>query len=468
MNLFKPGRTRTNGFVIVELLFGLIIFAIASAIGVSLVADRMDAQNYQIAAQQQQQIAEAASKYLKDNFSTVYGSAGTTTPATITPQMLRNTNYLPASFSDTNAFGQSFVVLARRVNVNQLESIVITTGGQAIDEIGTRTIAENMGAPGGFIPFNNTGVIQGVRGGWQLALSNYGINPGVGHTASALFLQDGTLSNDYLYRNAIPGKPELNRMNTALSMGGNNVNDVAALNASGTVTVGGNVDTAGSVNATGNVSASGSVTAQGNVSASGSVTAQSNVIAAGDVYAQSVNASANLTGAAARISGETVTGGWFRTQGDTGWYSEKWGGGWYMSDSDWVRVYGDKNLYTGGNIRGGTVTSEGRATVGEYLQLNGVATAGTACAANGMVGRTSTGRSLSCDNQVWVVNGSSAPTCTAQTINGYDANDATTYSCPVGYTKVGWDTTGSGQRNSSTPGIVIGQNDFATIFCCQF
>ncbi|MFH7345191.1 type 4 pilus major pilin [Pseudomonas syringae pv. tagetis] len=91
-----------------------------------------------------------------------------------------------------------------------------------------------------------------------------------------------------------------------------------------------------------------------------------------------------------------------------------------------------------------------------------------ACAANGMVGRTSTGRSLSCDNQVWVVNGSSAPTCTAKTINGYDANDATTYSCPVGYTKVGWDTTGSGQRNSSTPGIVIGQNDYATIFCCQF
>ncbi|ATV19203.1 shufflon system plasmid conjugative transfer pilus tip adhesin PilV [Pseudomonas avellanae] len=456
MKYLKPHQTRQHGFVVIELLFGLIVFAIASAIGVSLLADRMDSQNYQIAAQQQQQVAEAASKYLKDNFSTVYASAGTTTPSTITPQMLRNTNYLPAGFSDTNAFGQTFVVLARRVNVNQLESIVITTGGQAIDEIGTRAIAENIGAPGGFIPYNNTGVIQGVRGGWQLALSNYGINPGVGHTASALFLQDGTLANDYLYRNAIPGKPELNRMNTALSMGGNNVNDVAALNASGTVTVGGNVDTAGTVTAGGNVSTSGTVAAQGNVNA------------VGDVNAQSVNASANLTGAAARISGETVTGGWFRTQGDTGWYSEKWGGGWYMSDSDWVRVYGDKNLYTAGNIRGGTVTSEGRATVGEYLQLNGVATAGTACAANGMVGRTSTGRSLSCDNQVWVVNGSSAPTCTAKTINGYDANDATTYSCPVGYTKVGWDTTGSGQRNSSTPGIVIGQNDYATIFCCQF
>ncbi|NVL41704.1 shufflon system plasmid conjugative transfer pilus tip adhesin PilV, partial [Pseudomonas syringae pv. actinidiae] len=147
MKYLKPHQTRQHGFVVIELLFGLIVFAIASAIGVSLLADRMDSQNYQIAAQQQQQVAEAASKYLKDNFSTVYASAGTTTPSTITPQMLRNTNYLPAGFSDTNAFGQTFVVLARRVNINQLESIVITTGGQAIDEIGTRAIAENIGAP---------------------------------------------------------------------------------------------------------------------------------------------------------------------------------------------------------------------------------------------------------------------------------------------------------------------------------
>lgn len=66
-----------------------------------------------------------------------------------------------------------------------------------------------------------------------------------------------------------------------------------------------------------------------------------------------------------------------------------------MSDSDSVRVLGDKNLYTGGNIRGGTVTSKGRVTVGDYLQLNGVATAGTVCATSGMIGRPSTGRSLS-------------------------------------------------------------------------
>ncbi len=341
-----------RGFVSIELMFGLIVIAIAMTVGVSLLADRMDSQNYQIAAQQQQQIADAAAKYLKDNFATVYASAGATAPAKITPLMLRNTNYLPAGFSDTNSFGQTFVVLARRVATNQLESIVIMTGGQSIDEIGTREIAENLGASGGFIPYDNTGVVQGIRGGWQLALSNYGINPGIGHTASALFLQDGTLDNDYLYRNAIPGKPELNRMNTAIDMGNNNVNNAASITASGNIIAGGNIG------------AGGSVTASANVTANGTVTAGNDVNANGNVNATSVNARANVTGVTASMSGETYTGGFFRTQGDGGWYSEKWGGGWYMSDSSWIRAYGNKNVYTSGQMRANSLTSEGRTEVG--------------------------------------------------------------------------------------------------------
>ncbi|MEA1136078.1 shufflon system plasmid conjugative transfer pilus tip adhesin PilV, partial [Klebsiella pneumoniae] len=64
--------------------------------------------------------------------------------------------------------------------------------------MGIRTIAENLGGPGGFISSANPNIVQGVRGGWQVALSNYAIAPGPGHTASALFLMDGALANDYL------------------------------------------------------------------------------------------------------------------------------------------------------------------------------------------------------------------------------------------------------------------------------
>lgn len=45
---------------------------------------------------------------------------------------------------------------------------------------------------------------------------------------------------------------------------------------------------------------------------------------------------------------------WFRSEGDTGWYSQTYGGGWYMSDSYFIRCYGEKSVYLGsGSYRNG-------------------------------------------------------------------------------------------------------------------
>ncbi|MEA9996497.1 shufflon system plasmid conjugative transfer pilus tip adhesin PilV [Pseudomonas sp. AA4] len=342
---------KQGGFIAIEFMFAIIAFVTLCTIGANMLARYQDSQNYQIAAQQHQTVANAAAKYLKDNFSAVVAVATPTIPAQITTTMLRNTNYLPGGFGDTNAFGQRFLVLARSPAANQLESIVLTTGGETIDEIGTREIAENLGGAGGFIPTTNTSIVQGVRGGWQIALSNYGMNPGVGHNASALFLQDGTLVNDYLYRNAVAGHPEVNTMNTSINVNGNNLNGVNATNTTtlNATTVNTNVENATTTNTT----------------------------------------------------GETTTGGWFRTTGDTGWYSQKWGGGWYMSDPTWLRAYADKNIYTGGQVQAGTLASVGRTTVGEYLQINGIASLGGGCASNGLIGRDVHGLALSCKDGIW-------------------------------------------------------------------
>lgn len=351
---------RSRGFIAVEMLFGLVALALMTTMGIELMAKRMDSQNYQIAAQQQQQVADAAAKYLKDNFTAVSASAGATTPAQITVAMLRNTNYLPTGFADTNVFGQTFVVLARKPAANQLESLVLTQGGQTLDEIGARELAQNLGAPGGFIANDATGVVQGIRGGWQVALSNYGTSPGAGHVASALFLQDGTLANDYLYRNAMPNHPELNRMNTALDMGTQDI-----------------------VNA-------------------GAITAAKDIKTTGDIYGKNITASAKLTADNAEITNDARIGGWIRTKENGGWYSEKWGGGWYMSDSNFVRAYGDKSVYTAGQIRGGTLASDGRTQVGEYLLLGQAATEGASCQTSGLLARDAAGFSLACQNGVWV------------------------------------------------------------------
>lgn len=47
------------------------------------------------------------------------------------------------------------------------------------------------------------------------------------------------------------------------------------------------------------------------------------------------------------------TGNWFRSTGSTGWYSETYGGGIYMADSSWVRVYNSKAFLCNNDIRAG-------------------------------------------------------------------------------------------------------------------
>ena len=39
------------------------------------------------------------------------------------------------------------------------------------------------------------------------------------------------------------------------------------------------------------------------------------------------------------------TGSWFRSTGNSGWYSQNYGGGIYMVDSTWVRIYNNKQFY---------------------------------------------------------------------------------------------------------------------------
>ncbi len=72
-----------------------------------------------------------------------------------------------------------------------------------------------------------------------------------------------------------------------------------------------------------------------------------------------------------KVQGKTITAtvdmntntiyasNWFRSRGTTGWYSEDYGGGWYMTDADWIRAYNGKGITTNGNM-----------FIGGYIQSN--------------------------------------------------------------------------------------------------
>lgn len=67
------------------------------------------------------------------------------------------------------------------------------------------------------------------------------------------------------------------------------------------------------------------------------------------------------------------TSNWFRSIGSTGWYSESYGGGWYMTDSTWIRTYGSKSVYQNtGQIRtDGYLVTNGGITIGATSPNNG-------------------------------------------------------------------------------------------------
>ncbi|MCV0731819.1 shufflon system plasmid conjugative transfer pilus tip adhesin PilV, partial [Escherichia coli] len=102
------------------------------------------------------------------------------------------------------------------------------------------------------------------------------------------------------------------------------------------------------------------------------------------------------SGKNARFSGDVTSNRWLHPNG----------GGFTMTDSQWIRAVNNKGITTegelkGGKVSGGTVRSEGRLSTGEYLQLDKTATAGTSCSPDGLVGRDSKGAILSCQSGAW-------------------------------------------------------------------
>ncbi|HGX6883144.1 TPA: shufflon system plasmid conjugative transfer pilus tip adhesin PilV [Escherichia coli] len=314
---------------------------------------------WQNAAEHANTYNTAVRNYVADNASTLLAGS---LPKTITPATLIQKGYLKSGFSESN-FGQSYITgIAKNSKTSRLEALTCSNGGQSLSEAGMRSVASMIEGLGGYI--NSSKQAIGAGGGWSDTPSNYGLNCATGHIAMALVGAD-LQESDRLYRYSITNRPDLNRMHTAIDMNSNNLNNVGTLN--------------------------------GNAAA-----------LSGDISARNGTFSGAISGNTATTNGDiTSNNGWLVTKNSKGWMNSTYGGGWYMSDSSWLRSVNNKGIYTGGQVKGGTVRADGRLYTGEYLQLEGTATAGTSCSPDGLVGRDSTGAILSCQSGVWRTSGSS-------------------------------------------------------------
>lgn len=225
-----------KGITMVELLLGVGIVAILSISLFNYVNQKLDDMRDSASSLHNSQFILAGDTYLRTNYTALLASATAVTPAVVTTAMLKASNALPASVGDSNTYNQTYCMLILQPQPNKLEALIVTEGGRPIDEGRIAVIAANSGRGAGFIPRDTPTVAQGAYGYWSIPNARYlsrncsGTASTVGHLASAIHYDKSASSSDYLYRFMIPGRPELNRMATAIDMNNNNVDNVNTLN----------------------------------------------------------------------------------------------------------------------------------------------------------------------------------------------------------------------------------------------
>jgi hypothetical protein len=345
-------RNRQGGIISIDIMGGLAVLLAILALMLPALKSDTDAQLDQAAADHANTFAQAANKWLTDNQSTVQAAANPLAQYTATDIAAD----LPAGFSAVSPYGQSYSIRVYN-NAGTLQPVIVSTGGDTITNDNLHRLA-GMIKGGGYVDSVNTTAMKGMFGGWQIPFTNYGASPGAGHIAIGLFVLNQGATDQYVYRNAISGHPELNAINTPLKL-----NVVVTAGTSDALCVVGDPTTYGRV-------AADSIGAVMSCQ-SGQWQRQSGYWKDPVSTFTALPATGNNTGDV-RLTTDTSR-------------AFSWNG------TAWVALAVDQN----GNLSvPGTVA-------GQNLQVNGTAIVGAACSPNGLIAQDGTGLILSCQSGVW-------------------------------------------------------------------
>ncbi|END1116649.1 shufflon system plasmid conjugative transfer pilus tip adhesin PilV [Escherichia coli] len=393
--------------------------------------------------QQMKQIGEAVNGYINiryDKLSTLSNAAGTGTdpgPRTcsgsvceITYQTLINEGLLPSTYTGTNANKSSYKIILKRdgTTPNYVINGLITTSTAWIEGGKTRydllgNAMQTAGIDSGMT--KTTSIASGHSGQWTETSANFNNITSTGQLAFRVGF-NSALYSVYLRRDGtLPMTGDLN-------LDGHNINNVAALIATG------NITTTGDLQAR-NIKATGKIDADGNISAGNWVWAKNGYgdaigfggdAGGGDYEIRLDNGTRYLSiyspNAAdyttvlkvdrnAKIDQRLGLMGYDPNELPSGW-----GGGLrtldvyaagtvgtgsggtvnaYMNSSG--NIYASGNIEAAKNVKGATLESTGRATVGEFVQVNGTVSEGDSCSTNGLMGRTGNGTPMYCIDGYW-------------------------------------------------------------------
>lgn len=239
--------SKQRGFTVVEISAVLLIMGLLSAALMPEIKSAMNDQKIQRDSAQVKTIGEAAVSYIEDNYNGLTAIATSTRPALINVAMLQSAGYLQANTSTTNSFGQSVCILVKQPEVGKLQALLALEGGDVINDIDSLYYAGLLGGAGGSVIASNPTQIVGAGGSWTLPLSDFNnltndmgqrcngaggnvqITPG--RAVMGLWFTAEDKAAGLLYRDEIPSRPELNRMNTKIDMNSNDIERIGTLTA---------------------------------------------------------------------------------------------------------------------------------------------------------------------------------------------------------------------------------------------
>lgn len=517
-----------KGFSLLELTLVLGVGTIVAFMKFQDMKNEQESIMASAVGQQMKQIGEAVNGYINiryDKLSTLSNAAGTGTdpgPRTcsgsvceITYQTLINEGLLPSTYTGTNANKSSYKIILKRdgTTPNYVINGLITTSTAWIEGGKTRydllgKAMQTAGIDSGMT--RTTSIASGHSGQWTETSANFNNITSTGQLAFRVGF-NSALYSVYLRRDGtLPMTGDLN-------LDGHNINNVAALNATGDLTTTGNIS-GKDINATGAIKAGGDITSGGWLRATTGFGDQiviggddhgrdyeiklktkglplvihddynstdytilrtyGSFQALGDIKASKTDTlSGNITAGGQVIAhngyGDTITLGGDAAGND---FDIRIGPGgknylgvlsWDktpitlaangvvlardpVSSNNYVSLDGTTgnitasgNIEAAKNVKGATLESTGRTTVGEFVQLNGQATVGATCSPNGLQGTDSTGLLLSCVGGKWTkASGGGGGLYSTNTKDGNSATcstpniDTNACSCPSGKTSV--------------------------------
>lgn len=248
------------GFTLVEVLGAILVAGLMLTLLMGIVQRGTVWMEQASAANHLRLVTEAFEDYASLHEAELLADAGQASGPSVTLEELQREGFLPQGFAATNLWNQDYVLHVRKIElsfqaegteggdgsdddaqtISRLALVVLTSGGRGSVYDADNATFLNVHVPGaaaragvhaGYIPGRDrdgvtaSDLVSG-QGSYVLPLADLGIaSPGPGHLGAYLVLnaREESSSDNFLHRVAVPGRPELNQMETVLDMTGNGI-----------------------------------------------------------------------------------------------------------------------------------------------------------------------------------------------------------------------------------------------------